>query len=527
MHIALYLDRTRYLRWHQWLMAALCELPGCRVSLVFATDERPLPPLLTQAFALECAIYGRPTEFAVDKADGSLAATTDAGTQDPKTEFDVLINVAGLDGPFPPSRQVLTPLFNAVPGEIGAVAALFDDGPVTVEIHDDGRGTVCLAAFPATSDRHVLTRALDGILSRTIELILKALRQMRPANGRNAGRPPITMHRMPVFAATPIDVVQRLGVKLVALVGRIAAGGHRWAAAYRLATTTSLLGPQPAAFTVLRDDRQRYYADPFPFLHQGQRYIFVEEFPFATQRGCISVATIDENGCASTPRVALEASHHLSYPFVFEHAGDIWMIPESGAANRVDLYRAERFPDRWRHEGTLLDSIAAYDATVLRHDGRFWLFASLARWSSTSWDNLSLFHATDLLGPWTPHAENPALLDARKSRPGGAFFTHNGAILRPTQDCSRGYGGELAFHRLDALSPTEFRQSEVGRVVSSMRGCHTYNRCGDVETIDVFGATRGLTQVTASYSPAAQTTWHRPAEPAAAAQPQHSTPARV
>lgn len=515
MHICLYLDRSRYLRWHQWLAVALAEMPGCRVSLLFATDERPLPPLLTQALALERAIYGHPTELAIDKADASLAATADTDPRDQETEFDVLIDLAGANEPLPRSRRVLMPLFNSVPGEIGAVAALFGEAPVTIELYDSSHTAASLAALPATSDRQVLTRALDGVLSRTIDLILKALRQTRPRETQNAIRPPTaSVHRIPALAATPVGVLHRLGAKLIALIGRVATGGHNWAGAYRLSRTACLFGQQPATFTVLRDDRRRFFADPFPFVHRGQRYIFLEEFPFATQRGCISVATVDEGGHAAAPRVVLEASHHLSYPFLFEHAGDIWMIPECGAANRVDLYRAERFPDRWTHEGTLIDNVRAHDATLMRHDGRFWLFTSLAQWGSTSWDSLSIFHATDLLGPWSPHAENPVLLDARKSRPAGAFFTHNGAILRPVQDCVRCYGGEIAFYRVDALSPTDFRQTEVGRLVSGMRGCHTYNRSGDLETIDVFDATYGLTHVGVSYLPADQTPHYRPAEAA-------------
>lgn len=526
MHICLYLDRSRCLRWHQWLAAALSEMPGYRVSLVFARDQRPLPPLLTQALALERAIYGHPTELAIDKADASMAAAASTGTQE--TEFDALIDLAGLNDTLPRSRRVLMPLFNAVPGEIGAVAALFGEGPVTIELYDSSRATISLMALPATNDRQVLTRALDGVLSRTIELILKALRQSRPTDTQNVARPAIApAHRMPVFAATPIGVLHRLGVKLIALIGRIATGGHHWAAAYRLSRTACLAGQQPATFTVLRDDRRRFFADPFPLVHRGRRYIFLEEFPFATQRGCISVATVDEGGHASAPRVVLEAPHHLSYPFVFEHAGDIWMIPESGAANRIDLYRAERFPDRWTHEGTLIDNIRAHDTTLMRHDGRFWLFTSVARWGSTSWDSLSLFHAAGLFGPWTAHTDNSVLLDAGQSRPAGAFFTHNGAILRPVQDCLRCYGGETAFYRIDALSPTDFRQTEVGRLVSGMRGCHTYNRCGDLETIDVFDATRDLTHVDATYVPADQTLHYRPAGPAQAVGPGHSAPVRT
>ena len=40
------------------------------------------------------------------------------------------------------------------------------------------------------------------------------------------------------------------------------------------------------------------------------------------------------------PATALETPYHLSYPFVFRHEDDIFMIPESSANRTVELYRA-------------------------------------------------------------------------------------------------------------------------------------------------------------------------------------------
>jgi len=72
----------------------------------------------------------------------------------------------------------------------------------------------------------------------------------------------------------------------------------------------------------------------------------------------------------------LEERSHLSYPFVFERDGQIWMIPESSANATVSLYRAERFPDRWVKETDLLTGITASDATIVEHAGRLWMFAT-------------------------------------------------------------------------------------------------------------------------------------------------------
>ena len=60
-------------------------------------------------------------------------------------------------------------------------------------------------------------------------------------------------------------------------------------------------------------------------------------------------------GPRGDPQTALEREYHLSYPFVFEWEDDVYLIPESTASKRVELYRAESFPDRWSLAGVLLE----------------------------------------------------------------------------------------------------------------------------------------------------------------------------
>ena len=188
-----------------------------------------------------------------------------------------------------------------------------------------------------------------------------------------------------------------------------------------------------------------------------------------------------------------------SYPFIFEQDGEIWMIPESGEARSINLYRAEKFPDKWKYEGCLIDDIDGYDATFLLHGGRFWLFVCEKTWNSTGWDELSLFSSTDLIRGWQPHPKNPILIDASVSRSGGAIFRRGDQIIRPAQDCSHYYGGGISLCRVDALGTDEFSQTIIGSI-NCVDGCHTYNNNAGLEVIDVFGRTRGLREVTATFA---------------------------
>jgi hypothetical protein len=502
MRICLFVDRSRILRWHAWLAESIADLRDCELSLAFARTTIPLPRACASVFEVERLIYGLGRNGAMDRIGVSELAARCNAKAAADLAFDILIDVAGLERPFPACRRLLRPLFNSVPSELGAISSLLDDRAVRIAILDSADPAGPLHAQPAITDRLVLTKALDNIFSCATELILKTLSgvpiQSAADDVRHVGisdRPPA----IPCAADVLVRVAAVLAWKLWDYLGRIITGGRSWAVAWRLNESSSLIQDGKVLLSILPDDRRRYYADPFSYYDGGRHHLFVEEYQFATQRGCISVATIESDGSVSTPRVIIDEAYHLSFPFVFKHGGEIWMIPESGAANRIDLYRATAFPYRWKREGALLDGVSGYDATLFRQNDRLWIFACVGRWRTSTWDNLCLFHARHLLDRWSPYPMNPVLLDATVSRPAGALFKRSGKTFRPAQDCSRIYGGAISVCRVDRLSESGFCQTVTGRIEADALGCHTYNRRSGLEVLDVFGAAHRSKTVTAYY----------------------------
>ena len=74
--------------------------------------------------------------------------------------------------------------------------------------------------------------------------------------------------------------------------------------------------------------------------------MFFEDVDVTHRRGVISHCRLDSEGKASEPRMVLERPYHLSYPFVFRWNADVFMLPETGQNNAVELYRAQEFPRR-------------------------------------------------------------------------------------------------------------------------------------------------------------------------------------
>jgi hypothetical protein len=233
--------------------------------------------------------------------------------------------------------------------------------------------------------------------------------------------------------------------------------------------------------------RDHFAADPFGIERDGILHVFFEDYDQRTARGVIGHLAMADDGTVSEPEVVLDTGVHASYPFLIEHEGAVFMLPEVSAAGELVLYEAVDFPSRWRPVATLLPGVPAADATIVEFEGRWWMFAT--RTDRGANQNLFVWHAPALMGPWEPHALNPVKTDARSARPGGTPFVASGRLHRPSQDNSRIYGGRLAVNRVEILTPGDFAERPVGFVrpwpgSPYPDGLHTLSAVGNRTLID-------------------------------------------
>ena len=208
-----------------------------------------------------------------------------------------------------------------------------------------------------------------------------------------------------------------------------------------------------------------FLADPFSIAVDGTDYLFVEEFPFDTRKGVISAYRLGDSG-AERIGVVLEEPYHLSFPFVFEHEGEIYMVPESGADRSVKLYKAMNFPTGWTEVKPLLSDVAAVDTVIFRHDSLWWMFTTI-QGEGPGLNNAELhaFYSDDPLGDWTPHALNPIVMDARKGRNGGFIRDGAGKPCRVAQVPGfTFYGAASAVYAIEELTPISYHESLVREV---------------------------------------------------------------
>jgi hypothetical protein len=99
------------------------------------------------------------------------------------------------------------------------------------------------------------------------------------------------------------------------------------------------------------------------------------------------------------------------------------------------------------------------DPTLFRWDGRFWL--ACTDLDLGVHDNLCLFYASTITGPWTPHVRWPVKIDIRGARPAGMMFVSGGRLFRPGQDCAATYGAAVAIHEILTLNERDFGETLV------------------------------------------------------------------
>ena len=210
----------------------------------------------------------------------------------------------------------------------------------------------------------------------------------------------------------------------------------------------------------------------------------------ATGKAHICVFQLERDGSHTAPVKVLERPYHLSYPFIFEHDGTLYMIPESEANRTVELYRCTSFPARWEFVENLLSDTSAVDSTVVRHDGKWWLLANVVETRGASnWEELCVYCSDALIGGnWRPHRLNPVVSDVRRARGAGAIFEENGRMYRPSQDCSVTYGYATRISRIEILTEEDYQEVEVASIEPHwdrrLTATHTLNYAEGLTMID-------------------------------------------
>jgi len=466
--VALVLPRRRLWGWHRELAALLAEKAEVTV---FAVDGRGYPIWLEGWLAIERRLFG-----GTARTRRLSHIDSEPGRPEP-SRFDAVVDLSEAN----PSAEALALLYDGSPDSLTLMAALLGGRAPRLQV---SRGPKALAgSYPAIRTGS-LTAGLSLVFARALALVERAL--------AGASAPATEAAPQTTARPSPVQVAALAGeIATSALANRLRGGRLRpehWTIGWRRLRDGAPFPPETSGFTAAPIVDSGFWADPFVISREDATYVFAEAYPYATNKGVIAWARLTDEGLSSFA-TALERPYHLSYPYLFEYEDGLFMIPETGRADAVELYRCVEFPGRWELDRVLMKDVRLKDVTVFEHGGRWWMLAAAATHGGSSMDELFGWHADTPFGPWSPHPLNPLVSDVRLARPAGRPVLHAGRLYRPAQDCEASYGAGLVWCEITDLSPTTYEERPVARWSGAdfgpYTGVHTYNTDGRFEVVDL------------------------------------------
>lgn len=209
---------------------------------------------------------------------------------------------------------------------------------------------------------------------------------------------------------------------------------------------------QPIRWLQLNDYRQSL-ADPFIVDVKGDVVqIIAEIFTTGEHNGRICLINYNRQTGFSEPEVILDEGVHLSYPCIYKEDGRVYVLMtkingsvllfEYNDESRTLVFAKEIFAK------------PLVDATLLKHEGKYWLFGTFI--TNGKSDNLHIFFADSLFGPYLPHAGNPVKIHLNGCRSAGNFIKVGKEIFRPAQNCSVYYGESIVINKVIKLDEQEY-----------------------------------------------------------------------
>lgn len=235
-----------------------------------------------------------------------------------------------------------------------------------------------------------------------------------------------------------------------------------------------------------------FWADPFLFKYKDDHYVFFEKYRYKTGKGIISCGKVKDGKLINIVDV-FDLNYHLSFPFIFEENGEIYMMPETGGNKRLEIYKCLEFPNKWELYTTAFEGENIADALFYDdHLNQKWLFLNKTVAPKTDRTSELYIYKVDSLklNKLVPHKQNPVIIDARVARNGGAIFSYEGCVFRPSQRNEDGiYGKALNLNRIEKLTIDTYLEKTVKIIrpnfQNKLKSIHHLHQIDNVFVFDV------------------------------------------
>lgn len=205
-----------------------------------------------------------------------------------------------------------------------------------------------------------------------------------------------------------------------------------------------------------------FQADSFLFVKGEELFLFYE-LQHWDNPGYIVMTKTSDLKTWTKPVIVLQEPFHLSFPYVFEDNGSIYMVPESQESDSIRLYQANDSLTSFTFVRTLLKKereeglhYNLNDSHIYKQEGKYYLFTSYQK----DWMYYQELYVTeDLLnGTFVRHPQSPICTSNEYGRNGGSLIQYGNKLLRVTQDCHQNYGDNISLMEVTQLDEQHYQE---------------------------------------------------------------------
>ena len=213
----------------------------------------------------------------------------------------------------------------------------------------------------------------------------------------------------------------------------------------------------------IKNPPKRFLADPFIYSKNKRSIIFVEDYSFDKAKGDISAIEIF-NGFEKHLGIILTEDFHLSFPFVFDYEGILYMVPETSQIKEIRLYKCDEFPDKWSFYKTIMKNVSAADSMIISKNNKWYLFSNICSADINDHNSeLHIFYSDNpLSNSWKPlECGNPIIFDPLRARNAGIIYKNNNIYRINQIHKKKLYGHSFGVNLIEELNEASYKELRI------------------------------------------------------------------
>ena len=207
----------------------------------------------------------------------------------------------------------------------------------------------------------------------------------------------------------------------------------------------------------------KWFADPFIYTFKKSSFIYFEEFNEKDNIGSISCIELLKDNSYKYLGQVIKEKFHLSYPFLFDFNGEIYMVPESSQDNSIRLYKCESFPLKWTYQYNLIDNINAADTNIFFHDNKYWITTNVDPTNKGDQNSILNCYYSDspISKEWIEHNNNPIQF---RNGARNAGYVNNKNIRISQKFSFNEYGKSLQISEIEELNINSYKEKKLHEI---------------------------------------------------------------